>query len=134
MSYRAFKRLLGETSLERKCRFLFGAATLVLVIASLWIHLLLTEGLAYEQAKTTCRMLVKPILYQEHLPHLRAPEGINLEAKQLRQALSLADDQLLKEQGKEYRYLVLSESRLEDMDSFERDLFREFRSGAKNEY
>ena len=25
MSYRAFKRLLGETSLERKCRFLFGA-------------------------------------------------------------------------------------------------------------
>ena len=27
MSYRAFKRLLGETSLERKCRFLFGTAT-----------------------------------------------------------------------------------------------------------
>ena len=29
MSYRAFKRLLGETSLERKCRFLFGAFILV---------------------------------------------------------------------------------------------------------
>ena len=29
MSYRAFKRLLGETSLERKCRFLFGAFILL---------------------------------------------------------------------------------------------------------
>ena len=37
MSYRAFKRLLGETSLERKCRFLFGAGILLLIAASfLW--------------------------------------------------------------------------------------------------
>ena len=31
MSYRAFKHLLGETSLERKCRFLFGAGILLLL-------------------------------------------------------------------------------------------------------
>ena len=29
MSYRAFKRLLGETSLERKCRWLLGAGVLL---------------------------------------------------------------------------------------------------------
>ena len=34
MSYRAFKRLLGETSLERKCRFLFGAFILLLITGS----------------------------------------------------------------------------------------------------
>ena len=31
MSYRTIKRLLGETSLERKCRFLFGGALLLLI-------------------------------------------------------------------------------------------------------
>ena len=37
MSYRAFKRLLGETSLERKCRFLFGAFILLLIAGSFWL-------------------------------------------------------------------------------------------------
>ena len=36
MSYRAFKRLLGETSLERKCRFLFGACLFFLIASSFW--------------------------------------------------------------------------------------------------
>ena len=38
MSYRAFKRLLGETSLERKCRFLFGSGVIVLVTLSFWLY------------------------------------------------------------------------------------------------
>ena len=36
MSYRTLKRLLGETSLERKCRFLFGGG-LMLLITGLFI-------------------------------------------------------------------------------------------------
>jgi len=36
MSYRSIKRVLGETSLERKCRFLFGACLLLLVTATFW--------------------------------------------------------------------------------------------------
>ena len=47
MSYRAFKRLLGETSLERKCRFLFGTATLLLITASFYWYARQTEDLAY---------------------------------------------------------------------------------------
>lgn len=40
MSYRSFKRVLGETSLERKCRFLFGACLLLLITSSFWLFLL----------------------------------------------------------------------------------------------
>jgi signal transduction histidine kinase len=48
MSYRAIKRLLGETSLERKCRFLFGAATLLLISGSLGWYAWNTEDLIAE--------------------------------------------------------------------------------------
>src|SRR5215469_17112975 len=58
MSYRAFKRLLGETSLERKCRFLFGAFILLLITASFWLYARQTEHLAYDQIRTACRFLV----------------------------------------------------------------------------
>src|SRR3954451_25043049 len=58
MSYRAFKRLLGETSLERKCRFLFGGFILILISGSFWLYARQTEHLAYDQLKTTCRLLV----------------------------------------------------------------------------
>ena len=56
MSYRAFKRLLGETSLERKCRFLLGAGILLLITASFWLYAYQTEHLAYDQTTTTCRV------------------------------------------------------------------------------
>ena len=36
MSYRGVKRLLGETSLERKCRFLFGACLFSLIAGSFY--------------------------------------------------------------------------------------------------
>jgi two-component system, NarL family, sensor histidine kinase BarA len=62
MSYRAFKRLLGETSLERKCRFLFGAFILLLITSSFWLYARQTEGLAYDQLATTCRLLVIQIV------------------------------------------------------------------------
>src|SRR6187549_1421323 len=62
MSYRAFKRLLGETSLERKCRFLFGAFTVILIFASFSLYAWQTEHLAYNQLETTCRLLVVQII------------------------------------------------------------------------
>jgi signal transduction histidine kinase len=62
MSYRAFKRLLGETSLERKCRFLFGAFILLLLFGSFLLYARQTENLAYDQIETTCRLLVHQIV------------------------------------------------------------------------
>src|SRR5207253_1535071 len=58
----AFKRLLGETSLERKCRFLFGGFTLILITTSFWIYARQTEHLAYEQIVTSCRLLMIQIV------------------------------------------------------------------------
>jgi signal transduction histidine kinase len=62
MSYRAFKRLLGETSLERKCRFLFGAFILLLISSSFWFYARQTEHLAYDQIVTASRLLVNQIV------------------------------------------------------------------------
>ena len=45
MSYRTFKHLLGETSLERKCRFIFGGGILVLVTTSFYWYGQKTEKL-----------------------------------------------------------------------------------------
>src|SRR3974390_2657174 len=67
MSYRAFKRLLGETSLERKCRFLFGGFILLLITGSFWLYAHQTEHLAYDQLTTTSRLLVPPVLARTHL-------------------------------------------------------------------
>ena len=44
MSYRSFKHLLGETSLERKCRFIFGLGILVLVSVSFFLYGQKTES------------------------------------------------------------------------------------------
>src|SRR6266849_9672726 len=83
MSYRAFKRLLGETSLERKCRFLFGAGTLLLITTIFWWFAQRTEVLAYEQTTTTGRLLTNHILEEAH--HKEQPNG--KEREQLRRAL-----------------------------------------------
>src|SRR5215210_458205 len=67
MSYRVFKRLLGETDLERQCRFLLGAGILLLMTLSFWGYARQTEGRAYDQMRTSGRLLVPPILAREHL-------------------------------------------------------------------
>src|SRR5262249_51029766 len=74
MSYRAFKHLLGETSLERKCRFLFGAVIVLLISGSLYWYARQTEDLAYEQTKTTGRLLVKPVVAQLKCPAIGGSE------------------------------------------------------------
>src|SRR5215813_4779358 len=65
MSYRAFKRLLGETSLERKCRFLFGAFSLVLIAGSFGFYAWRTEQLAYKQLINASQLLVDPVVTQQ---------------------------------------------------------------------
>src|SRR5580658_9699832 len=67
MSYRAFKRLLGETSLERKCRLLLGTGVLFLMTGSFWAYARLTEDLAYEQLEATGRALLFPIIARYHI-------------------------------------------------------------------
>lgn len=67
MSYKAFKRLLGETSLERKCRWLLGAGVLVLMAGSFWVYAKQTKDLAYDQLETTGRALLSPVVARLHV-------------------------------------------------------------------
>ena len=66
MSYRSFTDILGETSLERKCRFLFGFCLLVLITGSFWWYGSLTEQLVYATTRSTGRHLVDAIMVQSH--------------------------------------------------------------------
>jgi two-component system, NarL family, sensor histidine kinase BarA len=66
MSYRTFKRLLGETSLERKCRFLFGGGLLLLITGSFYFYGRLTARLVHEQTNIAGRLLMMPIIYEKH--------------------------------------------------------------------
>ena len=66
MSYRSIKSVLGETSLERKCRFLFGASLLVLITASFWFYGIRTDGLVYEQNRNTGALLTDQVLLLKH--------------------------------------------------------------------
>jgi signal transduction histidine kinase len=146
MSYRAFKRLLGETSLERKCRFLFGACILLLITASFWLYAYQTEHLAYDQTITTCRVLVNQIFDKYHTPLVvkwqrdklekelaasgksqkEIEDAIQKNAKAWDQSLDArADiDRQVAEKLGGYNYQVLRQDRLED--SSERELFKEF--------
>jgi signal transduction histidine kinase len=66
MSYRSIKRVLGETSLERKFRFLFGACLLLLITASFWWYGKQTEELIYEQNPLKARLLIDQVMLAMH--------------------------------------------------------------------
>jgi signal transduction histidine kinase len=67
VSYRTFKHLLGETSLERKCRFIFGGGILALVTLSFYWYGQKTESLVIGQKTEAARVLVGPILQKFHV-------------------------------------------------------------------
>jgi signal transduction histidine kinase len=67
MSYRAFKRLLGETRLQRKCILLLGTVSVVLITASFWFYARQTEDITYKQTANSGRLLVPLIVRAE--PH-----------------------------------------------------------------
>jgi signal transduction histidine kinase len=67
MSYKGFKRLLGESSLERKSRFLLGAVTLLLISGSFWLYARMTASLAYDATQNAGRLLTAQALFDFHL-------------------------------------------------------------------
>ena len=89
MSYRAFKRLLGEYRLERKCRFLFGFFIVLLLTGSFWLYAFQTESLAYDQIKTACRLTVVNEIVGRHLALTSRPgDREPADAKALEEALN----------------------------------------------
>ncbi|MEM7456120.1 MAG: HAMP domain-containing sensor histidine kinase [Planctomycetota bacterium] len=71
MSYRSFKRVLGESSLERKTRILFAISLLILIAVSfLWVNKL-TEDMILAYSRDNARELKSTFLLHEHLTKLK---------------------------------------------------------------
>jgi signal transduction histidine kinase len=159
MSYRAFKRLLGETSLERKCRFLFGIGILLLITASFWLYAWKTESLAYEQTAPMGRLLVDWLVSNQHLQRLKLkkwewqqlvageqadepPAARSLgtkEWKNLQHALDDLSEKHLPEAVKHYQERIIKPKARnranQPDDSIESDLLKDFlEDPQKNEY
>ena len=66
MSYRGVKHVLGETSLERKCRFLFGGGLMLLITGSFWFYAQLNLAIISEQDRERARLLIQSRLLYAH--------------------------------------------------------------------
>ena len=66
MSYRTFKRILGETSLERKCRFLFGGALMVLITGSFYYYAQRNQAILERQNRERAELLIGHNLFTTH--------------------------------------------------------------------
>lgn len=69
MSYRGITKAIGETSLERKCRLLFGACLLPLIAGSFWWSAQLTNRMIEVQARSTGEALAIAAFTELHLAH-----------------------------------------------------------------
>src|SRR5947209_5034610 len=121
MSYRAFKRLLGETSLERKCRFLLGTGILLLMTLSFWVYARQTESLAYDQSTTTpARLLVPGIVAELH---------VKSDSREAMKQFQQVAEKTWPDALREYKYTVLKPGAVEPEHKPEGDetgIFKQF--------
>lgn len=71
MSYRRFKRLLGETSLERKCRLMFGGALMLLITGSFYVYAQLNLRIVQEQYRDRAQLLISQNMTTTHYQELQ---------------------------------------------------------------
>jgi signal transduction histidine kinase len=73
---RSFTDILGATSLERKCRFLFGLCLFVLIAGSFWWYGSRSEQLVFATTRSTGRHLVDAIMLQQHWKKLEKEQHL----------------------------------------------------------
>jgi two-component system, NarL family, sensor histidine kinase BarA len=125
VSYRSFKHLLGETSLERKCRFIFGLGILVLVSGSFFWYGQKTESLVLNQTTQMARVIVPVPLKDLHVRELG-----NSNFLSVLEVISSAFKPLKKDlpyyKAKVINPFKLNEEGKEGLDDFERKTVLEF--------
>ncbi|MCA9171481.1 MAG: HAMP domain-containing protein, partial [Planctomycetales bacterium] len=67
MSYRSFKRVLGETNLERKCLILFAACLFLLITTAFWYAEQNAERLVNDKAGLTGEMFLNYSMARHHM-------------------------------------------------------------------
>jgi len=122
MSYRSIKRVLGETSLERKCRFLFGACLLLLITASFWSYSYLTEKLVEEQNPIKGRLLVDQVMLAMHWEEFETRPKDLLLVKNLTKTLS-------KQEKQDYDWSFITSKNIvagQKLDGFQQQLVSDY--------
>src|SRR5688572_4011219 len=76
MSYRTFKRVLGETNLERKCRWWFGLSLVVLLTISFTWYGRRTDKLVDDRIKTLSEELWRAGWQKLHIEKLAEAEKL----------------------------------------------------------
>ena len=66
MSYRSLKRLFGETSLERKCRFLLGSSLIILISGSFYWYSQRNLTVIEAQYRQRAQLLISQNLQKKH--------------------------------------------------------------------
>jgi methyl-accepting chemotaxis protein len=88
MSYRNIKRVLGESSLERKIRILFGISLLILIAVSfLWVNRI-TEDLIRKNTRDKAHELTSDFMLREHLKNVKIQKDADLPGEQVVQKLA----------------------------------------------
>jgi len=155
MAYRSFKDILGETSLERKCRFLFGLCLLLLITGSFWWYGSRTEELVYSTTRSSGRHLVDAIMLHHHWKKLERVENQKPLIDSLGKGLQsqpheswILDPDAPPEVRQEYKRLdaavldyfrdrpppAATPDRVEDSPFGSADEYREFRTADNSEY
>jgi two-component system, NarL family, sensor histidine kinase BarA len=137
MSYRGFKRLLGESSLERKSRFLLGAVTLLLISGSFWLYAKMNVGLAYEATTIAGRMLTNQILYHYHVKKWdpRAAEAIADFPEQFERKTGDGSESKFVDALAKYQFRLLklhTKERANQYDPEDRDYFEKLRDNPED--
>ncbi|MGD9854352.1 MAG: sensor histidine kinase [Planctomycetaceae bacterium] len=92
MSYRSVKRLLGETSLERKCRFLFGSSLMLLITGSFYFYAQLNLRIIRDQNRKQASLLVSPSLLAEHSLHAKFDPEFSPMYREVRDSLQAVEN------------------------------------------
>jgi two-component system sensor histidine kinase BarA len=80
MSYRTFKRVLGETNLERKCRWWFGISLAVMLSLSFYWYGQQTDKLVEDRIQTLSEELWRAGWQKVHIEKLARVEGQDQQA------------------------------------------------------
>ena len=128
MSYRTFKHLLGETSLERKCRFIFGGGILALVTLSFYWYGQKTESLVIGQKTEAARVRVDQIILTLHIKDMLTAAQLGSFVDELS-----GEKTILNQQPRFESYLMPPQPRKGDApprDDFEAAALARFREAA----
>ncbi len=121
MSYRTFKRALGETNLERKCRFLFGVCLLPLIAGSFWWYGSETDKIVVENNRPVADALINFAIFSAHKSVFAADAGKPNESM-IRVNEKLAESLRSDSFRWTFLYPKNEEGIAEPVDSFEWDL------------